>query len=32
MNPEKNGWIIEIEAKIDKNSSNEIELNNFEIA
>ncbi len=32
MNPEKKGWIIEREAKTDKKSSTEIELNNSESA
>jgi len=32
MNPEKNGWIIEREAKMDKKSSIEIELNNLDSA
>lgn len=32
INPEKKGWIIEREAKMDRKSSIEIELNNSENA
>ena len=32
MNPEKKGWMIDIEAKIAKNSSIEMELNSFDNA
>ena len=32
MNPEKKGWIIEREAKMDRNSSIETELNNLDSA